>query len=48
MYLFRLPQYYRYLEEPVINFITELNGIDDDLEQGNTNENSLTMNINSP
>lgn len=42
MFLFRIPHYYKYLEEPVINFIAELNGIeDDDLEHANTNECSL-------
>lgn len=43
MYLLRLPNYYTYLEEPIIGFISELNSIEDEIEvldlgAGNLNE----------
>ena len=30
MFLLRLPNFYQYLEEPVINFVTELNALEED------------------
>lgn len=30
MFLFRVPNYYKYLEEPIINFITDLNALEED------------------
>lgn len=30
MFLFRIPNYYRYLDEPVISFISDLNGLEED------------------
>ena len=30
MFLLRIPNYYRYLEEPIINFIIDLNGLEED------------------
>ena len=30
MFLFRLPAYYKYLDEPIINFVADLNGLDED------------------
>jgi len=30
MFMFRVPNYYKYLDEPVINFITDLNALEED------------------
>jgi hypothetical protein len=30
-YLFRLPHYYKYLDRPVMEFVSELNGLDDEM-----------------
>jgi hypothetical protein len=46
MYLFRLPSYFRYLDESVYTFVCELNGMDEDMELANTNESSMNMNLN--
>ena len=32
MFLLRLPNFWQYLDEPVINFVTELNGLEEDFE----------------
>ena len=38
MFLFRLPNYHMYLEDTVFNFVTELNALDEDLEDLNNEE----------
>lgn len=30
MFLFRVPNYYKYFDEPIINFTTDLNALEDD------------------
>jgi hypothetical protein len=40
LYLFRTPNYFAYLEEPVIGFISELNGIDDENETTDISANN--------
>lgn len=30
MFFFRVPNYYKYLDEPIINFVTDLNAIEED------------------
>jgi len=31
MFLFRLPNFYKYLDEPVLSFVTELNSLEEDI-----------------
>lgn len=33
MFLLRLPNFYKYLDEPVLAFVTDLNGLDEDFHQ---------------
>ena len=40
MFLFKMPLYYKYLDEPVINFVSELNSLDDDLVDQTTGANT--------
>jgi hypothetical protein len=45
MFLFRLPNYYKYLDEPVINFVSDLNGLEEDanyFDMVSTNNTSLS------
>lgn len=39
MFLLRLPNFWRHLEEPVIKFVTDLNGLDEDFESTGANSN---------
>ena len=52
MFLLRIPNYYRYLEEPIINFIIDLNGLEEDgnyfdqfSQQSTINETDLGLGL---
>jgi hypothetical protein len=39
MFLFRLPNFWKLLDEPVISFVTDLNGLEEDFESTGATSN---------
>lgn len=41
MFMFRVPGYYKYLDEPILNFITDLNALEEDTMFTSENQSQL-------